>query len=486
MKDKLWFYGSYGDNDIRITRLNQTPDKTLLKTYNAKLNWQARPERHGLGLLVPGRQDEGRPRSPGQRAPARRTPALEPGQSGGGPRRTPHGLSKVEWNHIFGPSFFLNAKGAYYNTGFGLVPQGGADEARQHRLGATTWPTGSWIRLPLPAAADGRQPRRQLLRERHGRQPRAQVRLRLPPRRGDSRQRLRRRQARGVRNNYGPTDPASRAPLVPRPHRQLRGELPERLPRRHLHQGPPDPQPGRALRPPDRATWAHHGHRATRSSRTCCPALDFAGDARRRIEWNNISPRVGFTYALDESRKTVLRGSLRPLRRPDLDRSTAPATTRSATAQLPGVRLGRPNSDQARPDGARSCSTRACCYSANIDPANPAAIDVAQPDRPRLPREPRPRGRGRPRPRAGAELRAVGVAYTWRSDRRPRPAALRASTGTPGSHADRSDYAPGASVCQRLHGTPFVSGSRQDAARAAARMLTNRPDYYAHLQRASS
>ena len=41
VKDKLWFYGSYGKNDIRIRRLNQTSDKTLLTNYSAKLNWQA-------------------------------------------------------------------------------------------------------------------------------------------------------------------------------------------------------------------------------------------------------------------------------------------------------------------------------------------------------------------------------------------------------------------------------------------------------------
>ncbi len=31
VKDKLWFWGSYGKNDIRIRRLNQTKDKTILK-----------------------------------------------------------------------------------------------------------------------------------------------------------------------------------------------------------------------------------------------------------------------------------------------------------------------------------------------------------------------------------------------------------------------------------------------------------------------
>src|SRR4051812_32610358 len=41
LKDKLWFWGSYGDNDIKIIRLNQTKDQTILKSTNAKINWNA-------------------------------------------------------------------------------------------------------------------------------------------------------------------------------------------------------------------------------------------------------------------------------------------------------------------------------------------------------------------------------------------------------------------------------------------------------------
>ena len=38
------------------------------------------------------------------------------------------------------------------------------------------------------------------------------------------------------------------------------------------------------------------------------PGIDFAGyDAP--FTWNNFSPRAGITYALDESRKTILRAS---------------------------------------------------------------------------------------------------------------------------------------------------------------------------------
>jgi hypothetical protein len=43
VKDKLWFYGSYGSNDIRVINLNQQMDKSVLTNWSAKLNWQAGP-----------------------------------------------------------------------------------------------------------------------------------------------------------------------------------------------------------------------------------------------------------------------------------------------------------------------------------------------------------------------------------------------------------------------------------------------------------
>ena len=42
MKDKLWFWGSYGKQDIRLVRSSgNLIDKTILKDFNAKVNWQA-------------------------------------------------------------------------------------------------------------------------------------------------------------------------------------------------------------------------------------------------------------------------------------------------------------------------------------------------------------------------------------------------------------------------------------------------------------
>src|SRR6266550_3161967 len=39
VKDKLWFWGSYGKQDIKFIRLIQTTDDTILKNTNAKVNW---------------------------------------------------------------------------------------------------------------------------------------------------------------------------------------------------------------------------------------------------------------------------------------------------------------------------------------------------------------------------------------------------------------------------------------------------------------
>ena len=125
LKDKLWFYGSYGKNDIRIRRLNQTADKTLLTNYSGKLNWQA-----SEGDMVSAFWFLGEKAKIGRAGAAPVGQALEGTlwNQGDASSSGPPGFSKLEWNHIFGPSFFLNLKGAYYNQGFGLVPQGNMDQ----------------------------------------------------------------------------------------------------------------------------------------------------------------------------------------------------------------------------------------------------------------------------------------------------------------------------------------------------------------------
>jgi hypothetical protein len=131
IKDKLWFWGSYGKNDIRIVRFTQTQDKTLLKNWNAKLNWQAGKDDMVSVFWFNGAKVK-LGRDPGQTSNEPNSflwnqgnfyPETDCGISCG-----LHGLWKAEWNHTFSPNFYLNAKYAVYNWGYGFAPIGGTDQ----------------------------------------------------------------------------------------------------------------------------------------------------------------------------------------------------------------------------------------------------------------------------------------------------------------------------------------------------------------------
>lgn len=132
IKDKLWFWGSYGKNDIRLRRFNQTQDKTLLPNWNAKVNWQASQndmvsffffngakEKFGRSLGFAGNEPDGILVDQGNFY----------AEEGCGLPCGLHGLFKVEDNHIFSPNFFVNVKYAFYNWGYGFSPRGGMDES---------------------------------------------------------------------------------------------------------------------------------------------------------------------------------------------------------------------------------------------------------------------------------------------------------------------------------------------------------------------
>lgn len=131
VKDKLWFWGSYGKNDIRIARLSQTKDRTILKNWNAKLNWQA-SQNDMVSLFWFNGAKVKLGRSPG--AATNEADSFLWNQGNFYPEedcKVPcalHGLWKAEWNHTFSPNFFLNAKYAYYGWGYGFAPRGGADQ----------------------------------------------------------------------------------------------------------------------------------------------------------------------------------------------------------------------------------------------------------------------------------------------------------------------------------------------------------------------
>jgi hypothetical protein len=298
VKDKLWFYGSYGKNDIRVKRLTQSFDKTLLKNYSAKLNWQA-----GQSDMLSAFWFLGDKTKIGRAGSAPGLQQLEGTlwNQGDAFARGPHGLSKLEWNHIFGPRLFLNAKGAYYNTGFGLVPQGGLDglfiidnirgEARgtaNERLFVRPQYTGSAEASYFASALGGSHELRigggwrRVDTTTTNMYPGGGLQVRFNP--TSTRVRFFRSQNAKARNEY--TDAYLSDTFT-------RDRLTLNLGLRYDHQTATDT-------PSSVAGSTLLGSRL--------PGLDYQGGAAN-FAWNDVSPRLGFTYALDQSHKTVLRGS---------------------------------------------------------------------------------------------------------------------------------------------------------------------------------
>lgn len=144
LKDRLWFWGSYGDNDIKIVRLTQTGDETILKNTNVKVNWAATSKDEVSGFYFNGAKEKFG-RSPGQAA--NETDSFLWNQGNFYPQDallSPiHGLLKFEDNHTFGPNLFVSAKYAWFGWGYGFAPRGGADKDGGINFNTNT-AYGSW------------------------------------------------------------------------------------------------------------------------------------------------------------------------------------------------------------------------------------------------------------------------------------------------------------------------------------------------------
>jgi hypothetical protein len=300
VEDKLWFYGSYGENDIRVRNLNQQRDKTRLVNYSGKLNWQAGPDDMISAFwFLNAKEKVGRVGAAGGLTHLEGTRW----DQGGTYPRHPHGLSKLEWNHVFGPSVFLSAKAAYMSTGFSLEPQGGVDDDRwvidnvnfeargtshgifYERPQMTFSADGSWFTAgwggnhEVTFGAGWRDVRSSSDRQNPGDNAMA----RFNP--SSTRARFYRDAFTETQGEYWHlflADTFTRDRLTL--NVGLRWDL-----QRSRNQ--PSQVPASPLVP------------------DLLPGIDYAGDGDWPVTWNTVSPRVGVTFALDEARKTLLRGS---------------------------------------------------------------------------------------------------------------------------------------------------------------------------------
>jgi hypothetical protein len=297
VKDKLWFYGSWGRQDIRLVRINQTADKTKLTSYNGKLNWQAGSnDMVSVFYFNGGKTKEGRLVGFGI---TEEDTFLwnQGGRYNGGP----HGFMKAEWNHTFSPSFFLSTKVSRYNTGFFLSPRGGdingtADfdagvasgayydaqirrPAHTANMDANYFASGMGGNHEFKFGFGYRKAEIQSTTHWGGNQLFSYI---FGP--GSAYTHVARDSKTATRADYwsayaGDTFTKDRLTLNVgvRYDRQTNKNNPYLLP-------------------------------ANKSFPEILGAIDFDGNTPE-IEWSDVSPRVGLTYALDEARKTVVRAS---------------------------------------------------------------------------------------------------------------------------------------------------------------------------------
>ncbi|HZR23084.1 MAG TPA: TonB-dependent receptor [Vicinamibacterales bacterium] len=118
LKDKLWAWGTIGKTNPRILTLTGTPDETILKNYAFKADGQLNANVRGNFTFFEGNKEKfGRGASPVH--PAETTWD----QTG------PTKLFKGEGNFVVGQNLFVAARYAYISGGFTLSPEGGLDKS---------------------------------------------------------------------------------------------------------------------------------------------------------------------------------------------------------------------------------------------------------------------------------------------------------------------------------------------------------------------
>jgi hypothetical protein len=299
IKDKLWFYGSWGKQDIRLVRLVGTPDKTALTSYNAKLNWQATGNTMVSAFFFDGKKEK-IGRSPG-------STLNEPAsflwdQKNAYEENRPHGLWKLEVAQTFSPNFFVSAKAAYYNTGFGLFSR---DENQSYTYDYVQGETlGAYydyfpVRPQKAANADGTY-------FVHGLGGGHELKFGFGYRETSTSTNFHWTGNQLVGYINSETDREARLYREGGP-----GAVGKYL---DLYVGDVFTRDRLSINlgvrfdlQKARNTPASAPANASFPERL--PALEYAGDTDYPIDWKDFSPRVGFSYALDSSEKTVLRGS---------------------------------------------------------------------------------------------------------------------------------------------------------------------------------
>jgi hypothetical protein len=471
-RDRAWFYGSWANQDIRLIRsAGNLVDRTVLKTFNAKGNWQATSKDMISVLWFLGAKEK-YGRSPGRSGIADvETSTWDQGGSYVDGR--PQGLLKFEDNHVFSSSLFVSGRYAYYNTGFGLVPKGGLDlnSGESQVLGQSfgSYQQSLNIRPQHTFSMDGNY-----FANRFGvahefkfgggfRRVDATSGTLWP---GDMIRAFENsaddKRARIYREGLG-TDRTEFFNVYVGDtitHGRLTLDLGVRY----------DRQWGKALPSSTSANPAFP---------SIMPGIEFSGyDAP--FTWNDFSPRVGMTFALDESNRTLLRASFTRYAG-QLETSIVGYSNLSANVgfiDYPWVDL---NADHlAQPDEVQ-LNEPFITFGGGFDPANPtsvASVDIVDPDL----KAPHTTSFVAGIDRELMPNLAISASYTY--TRTTDTNGNFTFNYTPWIGVSPSDYRPGPRLTGTLpDGQPydvqtFIGDEAVIEANGFGTMLTNHPGYY--------
>ena len=114
IQDKLWVWANYGVQDVKLLTVADVSDDTELETYGAKFNAQPTPSNSLVAFYNFGDKVK-----TGRNAGPTRPQPTTWNQTG------PTDIYKLEDTHVFSSSFFLSGLASYVGGGFELTPQGG-------------------------------------------------------------------------------------------------------------------------------------------------------------------------------------------------------------------------------------------------------------------------------------------------------------------------------------------------------------------------
>jgi hypothetical protein len=116
VKDRLWGWGAYGKTDVTLLTLTNTPDQTILENVSFKASGQATQDLRGTFSYFRGDKVKF-----GRNASPTRPPETTWNQSGPSP------VYRVEGNYVLANNLFISGRYGHVGGGFNLTPQGGLD-----------------------------------------------------------------------------------------------------------------------------------------------------------------------------------------------------------------------------------------------------------------------------------------------------------------------------------------------------------------------